>query len=367
MVAIMALGAFSVGAAAHFPKPPNSAHGELTYHDERDGEDTRDLECQFWVKGTNVTHADGTILVAHDHPDEEARFGSGPPHEHTVGEWEGEPNGSGGYEFVAGPFQLHETADYMAIEAVMNDSEFHRTGGHSGFDYQACENPDEHEPPPPPKCATNVDAEARDDGDVEVTWNASERAETYRIFRTGGQAGPNETGEIAAETLAEVEGTSYVDNETEEATEYRYYVIAQDGPRDAQCDSASDSATTPREGPPEAPDCPQGLEAEARANGDVRLNWQGVIDAETYNVYRATGDGDVEHLAETGISEHLDTQTEPGTTYRYQVTAVNEHGESQDCDEIEVTAIPFFDSPALVAMAAVGSVGAVAAVRTCRG
>jgi hypothetical protein len=99
----------------------------------------------------------------------------------------------------------------------------------------------------------------------------------------------------------------------------------------------------------------------------VTLAWNASADADSYHVYRATEDGEMTHVAEVNATSFTDTETEAQTTYTYEVTAANEAGEAEDCGTAEVTAIPFFGSPALVAMAAVGSVGAVGALRVRRG
>jgi fibronectin type 3 domain-containing protein len=97
---------------------------------------------------------------------------------------------------------------------------------------------------------------------------------------------------------------------------------------------------------------------------DIRLDWDASANASTYHVYRAQADGDMQHVAEVESTNYTDTETEAETTYTYEVTASNEAGEAEDCPTAEVTAIPFFGNPALVAMAALGSVGAVAVART---
>ncbi|PSG97180.1 hypothetical protein BRD56_06905 [Thermoplasmatales archaeon SW_10_69_26] len=115
------------------------------------------------------------------------------------------------------------------------------------------------------------------------------------------------------------------------------------------------------------PACPENLEAQAQQNENIRLSWDASANASTYNVYRATEDGEMLHVAETNDTSFTDTETEAETTYTYEVTAANEAGEAEDCPTAEVTAIPFFGNPALVAMAAIGSVGAVGALRVRRG
>lgn len=261
LIAVMAFGAMATGASAHSARPGSDDHGEVTWHDSPDGEPTHELECEFWVKGTNMTNPNGTVEASHSH-EPEGR------HTHTVGEWEGEPNGSGGWNFEAGPFTVHDTGDHNL---------------------------------------TKMYTEWHDDG-------------THRT--------------------------------SDDTNEYR------------PCEEEQDQ---PPEDETEPPACPEDLRAQAHGNENVGLSWNASADADSYHVYRATEDGEMQHVAEVESTSYTDTETEAETTYTYEVTAANDAGEAEDCDVVEVTAIPFFGNPALVAMAAIGSVGAVAAVRTRRG
>jgi hypothetical protein len=126
-----------------------------------------------------------------------------------------------------------------------------------------------------------------------------------------------------------------------------------------------DLVSEPEERQP--PPCPEDLQAQALSNEDIELDWNASADADSYDVYRATGGGAFERVATVPGTSYTDTDTDAGTTYTYEVTASNETGESSDCDRVEVTAIPFFGNPALVALAALGGLGAVAASRARRG
>lgn len=96
----------------------------------------------------------------------------------------------------------------------------------------------------------------------------------------------------------------------------------------------------------EAPDAPSGLTGES-GDSVIKLRWEAVGDAETYNVYRDTSSigTNGEPLTE-GISptHYDDTGAENGTTYFYRVTAVGASGnESEMSGEIEKT--PFSVPP----------------------
>ena len=261
LVALMAFGAMAGGAAAH---TETDEHGTLTFHDSRDGEpETADgafeqgqLGCEFWIRGYNMSHPNGTIVAHH-------QLGGPTAHTHEVANWTGTENASGGWDFEVGPITLHDSGQWR-IQSTAGETRAHETESHT-FDYAEC--PDDHEEP------------------------------------------------------------------------------AEDQP----------------------PACPENLKAQAQQNENIRLDWEASANASAYHVYRAQADGEMTHVAEVNDTSYTDTETEAETTYTYEVTAANGAGEAEDCHTVEVTAIPFFGNPALVAMAALGSVGAVGALRVRRG
>ena len=86
------------------------------------------------------------------------------------------------------------------------------------------------------------------------------------------------------------------------------------------------------------PAAPTNLTASAGV-GDVDLNWQPSAIASSYNVYRSTNSGG-ETLIATGVTANyfFDTgRATDGTTYFYQVSAVNSAGESAPTAEVSAT------------------------------
>jgi hypothetical protein len=94
-----------------------------------------------------------------------------------------------------------------------------------------------------------------------------------------------------------------------------------------------------------APAPPANLTA-APGNGQVTLSWSASSGATSYNIYRATSSGS-ETLFQSGIATTSFTNTglTNGTTYYYEVTAVNAQGESGR--STEASAMPGTTMPAL--------------------
>ena len=85
------------------------------------------------------------------------------------------------------------------------------------------------------------------------------------------------------------------------------------------------------------PAAPSNLAATA-GNGQVTLSWTGSSGATSYNVYRGTTSGQ-ETLLHSGVSgtSYTDSTAANGTTYFYEVTAVNSVGESGKSNEVSAT------------------------------
>lgn len=103
------------------------------------------------------------------------------------------------------------------------------------------------------------------------------------------------------------------------------------------------------------PPCPTGLTGQALPSGGIFMSWT-LNSFSDVKVYRAEGGGDFEQVAylEFPTTKWIDHDTEAGTAYRYQVTAVGSHqynstvaaeGESPACSTFEAASVPVFPSP----------------------
>jgi fibronectin type 3 domain-containing protein len=434
LAAGVALLALAGGALAH---QDSGDHGSLTIHD-RDGgepqtssgpfEDPVQVTCQVWIRGYNMTHADGTVEIRQGL---ELRAKA-----QTVTAWNGTANGDGGYDVEVGPVTLDAEGE-LSLWAEM---EGHGSQEHD-VEYDACET----EPVPAPACPPSLDVEVRDDGNVSLAWEAAAHAETYLVQRAeadnfttiaevnatthvDGDIEANTTydyrvlaanengtaedceivqvdvpaldvplcptglevevaGDLVAltwnatsraeaylvlraeaghqpEPIAEVEGTTFLDLGVDATAAHAYAVVAASaGSQAEQCPIVETGSSSPDDGPPA---CPTQLDAEAMASEEVRLTWAAAEDAESYHVYRASGESGFEHVAEVQETSYVDGETEAETTYEYQVTAANTAGKAKACETVEVTAIPVFGEPVYVAVAALGGVGLAAVVHRSR-
>lgn len=165
------------------------------------------------------------------------------------------------------------------------------------------------------------------DGEVALSWTASVDATSYQVYRA------TTTGGSYTAVGSPVSTTSYDDTSVTNGTTYFYVVRASNGGGQS-IDSAEVSAT-PQVAPPSAP---TGLTATA-GDASAALTWSSVFGASSYNVYRSSDASVGYELQESGVTStsYNDTGLTNGTTYSYQVTAVNPGGESAASASVDAT------------------------------
>lgn len=197
-----------------------------------------------------------------------------------------------------------------------------------------------------PKAPQGVVAVAGD-GQVRLTWVAP--AEFSDGTPVSGEVkyvvlrGPGTEGTLAPVTPEPVAGTTYTDPGLDNDIEYRYAVRAvRMDPRGAATGAASAVvAVSPMKTTP--PSAPGNLVA-IPSPGAVRLAWlpSPEQDVALYAVYRAVGGGPFVRIATTTRvnTVYIDRTVQPGTTYRYAVTAIDSArrpNESSRSNEASVT------------------------------
>ena len=145
---------------------------------------------------------------------------------------------------------------------------------------------------------------------IELTWNETEKALGYNIYRDG-------------DLLTNITETSYSDENLNSYTEYCYAITAVRN--ETETDKSEEVCTTTFDLPITTP---ENLIATPTSASSISLSWDEVEKALSYNVYR---DGD--SIANVTNPTYTDVDLEYNTEYCYIVTAVRGDEESEESDE----------------------------------
>jgi len=185
-----------------------------------------------------------------------------------------------------------------------------------------------------PNAPSALEADA-ENGGVSLSWQASEKAEAYNVYRStssssGAEGDPLATG---------VSQTGYTDTSVENGQTYYYRVTAVDD-NDKESDPSGEVPSTPFASP-------TGLEGTS-GDAQIELQWDTAAGAAAYNVYRSTssagGTSGDPLAADVSETTHTDTTAENGTKYYYHVTAVNPEEEESGTSGI-LAKTPFSSPP----------------------
>jgi autotransporter-associated beta strand protein len=168
-------------------------------------------------------------------------------------------------------------------------------------------------PPPPIGLTANYSS-----NQVVLQWNAVTGATYYNVLRSTNSSG-------LFTTIASLAATNYTDTGLANGTIY-YYVVDAVNSNGASANSSQVSVTGP-------PLTPTGLNATA-GYAQVSLSWSAVIGASSYNVLRSTNSGAETIVGTTTTPNYTDTGLASGTTYYYEVSAVNNSGQSANSSEV---------------------------------
>jgi len=181
-------------------------------------------------------------------------------------------------------------------------------------------------PPPAPPAPTGLIA-TPGDNTVSLSWNPSPTATSYNVLQST-------TSGAESLIAAGLTTTNYTDSSVSDGTKYYYVVQAVLG-SSTSTNSAEVSATPSA---PPAPPAPTGLNATPGDN-TVSLTWNASAGATSYNVLQGTSSGG-ESVIATGVTGtgYTDNSVSDGTTYFYEVQAVN--GSSVSTNSAEVSTVP---------------------------
>ena len=174
--------------------------------------------------------------------------------------------------------------------------------------------------PPAPDAPTGFEADVGD-ASVTLSWDASDddTITGYQVIRQVRDADPPQTVLLRRK---EGETTQVTDSSPEAGAAYTYSVMA------INAGGRSEAATVDVDIPAASSDlaAPTDLAATV-SDGTVVLGWDAVEDATGYNVLRQ-GPGETEHtqLAAPTTNAYTDTAVAGGSSYSYQVQAVDDDG-----------------------------------------
>lgn len=157
------------------------------------------------------------------------------------------------------------------------------------------------------------------DGQVSLAWQALPGIDQYRVFRANDG--------MTAEPIGEVDGASFVDTGVQNGTRYGYIVRAV-VPEGVEVPDVAACAVTPTASDSGELANVENLICRAK-DGKVDLAWSSVIGASSYRVLRALGDGAFESIAESAEPIYADLAVTNGVSYRYELVALGEAGESE--------------------------------------
>ena len=161
----------------------------------------------------------------------------------------------------------------------------------------------------------NVKATADSVYMINLSWDAADNATKYNIYRDG-------------EKLTTVNGTSYVDRDLPAQTRYCYNITSVNNSSESVFSDEVYVTTLSVEGVP-APEAPI-VTAETVSSSEIKLTWNAVEYAAAYSIYQNN------MIIKSALTDTTFTITglKAETQYCFNVTAINEVGESEKSAEV---------------------------------
>ena len=177
-------------------------------------------------------------------------------------------------------------------------------------------------PPEPPTVPTNVRATATSSTSITVTWDSVSNADSYEVHY--------KTGALPITRLTTVLETRYSHIDLQPGTQYSYQVTAKNSLGTSDYSPPATATTPLNDAGGIKPAAPTGVTAAVESSSEIRVTWNLVVGASSYDVYYTIGSSSATPNFAANVTSppytHRGLQT--NTTYYYFVKAKNSAGES---------------------------------------
>ena len=178
-------------------------------------------------------------------------------------------------------------------------------------------NPEQPEEPTIPEAPTNLVATATGQTTISLTWDAVPNATSYNVYSNGN---------VVVSGFAQ---TTYIVKNLTPGIQYCYEVKAVNEAGESEASESACATTESEPVTPTVPAAPTNLVATATGQTTISLTWNAVQNATSYNVYN----GETVVVSGLTVTSYTVEGLTAGTEYCYNVTAVNEIGESEHSTE----------------------------------
>ncbi|MFL5242206.1 MAG: fibronectin type III domain-containing protein [Gemmataceae bacterium] len=242
----------------------------------------------------------------------------------------------------ATPYQTNITSALFTDTGLTDGTTYYyeisalNAGGQSPLSSEVSATPQVPAPGAPASVSTN-----HGDGQVVLSWSSSSGASSYKIYRSTAPGAEGSTPYLSGWT-----STAFTDTGVTNGVTYYYEISAVNA--GGQSPLSGEVSATPQV---PAPGAPTGLSASA-GDQQVLLTWSVASGATSYDVYRSTaqgGEGATPYQTNVASASFTDSGLMDGTTYYYEVSALNAGGESTPTSEVSATPqVPAPGAPASV-------------------
>ena len=167
-------------------------------------------------------------------------------------------------------------------------------------------------------------------GGVTITWGQISGAARYRVFRK------TATGDWSS--IGDTTSASFTDKTAATGTVYNYSIRSFDSAGYFNCEFDSIGRSFTYAAIPVVSNV-------TNAYGGVSITWGKVFGADSYRVFRKTGNGSWSAVGETVMESFTDKSTVHGTAYCYTVRCVNKAGEYNSDYDTVGRSITYFAAP----------------------